>query len=327
MRILILGGTVFLGRAVAAAALDAGHDLTLFNRGTREVDFGARVEQLHGDRTSDLSALDGRRFDAVVDTSGYAPSVVARSAAALAGSAAGYAFVSSVSVYDTRGGGRLDENSAVGVLPEGAGEQVTGETYGPLKALCEAQVQAAFPGGALIIRPGMIVGPHDPTDRFLYWPDRISEGGTVLAPGDPARQVQLIDARDLAAWTISLLESGGTGVYNAIGPAGRLDMQGMLAACGGAELEWVPDGFLLERGVEPWTELPFWLPAGSDDQAVFEADISRALDSGLRFRPLQQTVADLMAWHATRGTTVGPPNLTREREAELLAEWGRSLRP
>jgi 2'-hydroxyisoflavone reductase len=182
-------------------------------------------------------------------------------------------------------------------------------------------VQAAFPARALIVRPGMIVGPHDPTDRFVYWPDRIAEGGTVLAPGDPGRQVQLIDARDLAAWMIRLLESGKTGVYNAIGPADRLDMGGMLAGCGEAQLEWVDDAFLLERGVEPWTELPFWLPADSDDQTVFEADISRALADGLRFRPLPETVADLMAWHATRGTTVGPPNMTREREAQLLAEW------
>ncbi len=324
VRILIIGGTVFLGRAVGAAALVAGHDLTLFNRGTREVDFGAPVEQLHGDRTQDLSALDGRRFDAVVDTSGYAPSVVARSARVLAGSAQSYAFISSVSVYDTQGGGRLDENSPVGALPEGAGEEVTGETYGPLKALCEAEVQAAFPAGALIIRPGMIVGPDDPTDRFLYWPDRMAEGGTVLAPGDPGRQVQLIDARDLAAWLISLLESSKTGVYNAIGPAERLDMQGMLAGCGEAQLKWVEDAFLLERGVEPWTELPFWLPSGSDDQSVFEADISRALADGLRFRPLTETVADLMAWHATRGTTVGPPNMTRERERTLLEEWSAS---
>ena len=321
MRILIIGGTVFLGRALAAAAVDAGHDLTLFNRGNHEVDFGAAVEQLHADRKLDLSPLEGRSFDTVIDTSGYAPSVVARSARALAGSAQSYAFVSSVSVYDTQGGGRLDENSPVGALPDGAGEQVTGETYGPLKALCEAEVEAAFPAGALIIRPGMIVGPHDPTDRFLYWPDRMAEGGTVLAPGDPGRQVQLIDARDLAAWMIRLLEAQKTGVYNAIGPAERMDMQGMLAGCGDATLEWVEDAFLLERGVEPWTELPFWLPSDSDDQAVFEADISRALADGLSFQPLAETVADLMAWHATRGTTVGPPNMTREREAELLAEW------
>jgi 2'-hydroxyisoflavone reductase len=323
MRILIIGGTVFLGRALVHAGLDAGHEMTLFNRGTREVDFGVPVEQLQGDRASDLGALSGRSFDAVMDTCGYAPSVVARSVRALAGAARVYAFVSTLSVYDIRGGVRLDESSPVAALPEGAGEQVTGETYGPLKALCEAEVEAAFPGGALIVRPGMIVGPHDPTDRFLYWPDRIAEGGTVLAPGDPGRQVQLIDARDLAAWMIELVAAGRAGAYNAIGPDTRLDMRGMLEACGDARLEWVEDEFLLQRDVEPWTELPFWLPAGSDDQAVFEADISKALGEGLRFRPLAETVADLMAWHATRGTRVGPPNMSRQREAELLAEWGR----
>ncbi len=326
MRILIIGGTVFLGRALVEAGLESGHDLTLFNRGTHQVEFSGPVEQLQGDRTQDLSVLDGRTFDAVLDTCGFAPSVVARSARALAGAAPVYAFVSSISVYRSDLDPPLTESSPVGELPAGAGEDVTGETYGPLKALCEAAVQAAFPGGAVIVRPGMIVGPRDPTDRFLYWPDRISQGGTVLAPGDPGREVQLIDARDLAAWMIGLVERGQTGVFNATGPEGRLSMGAMLRACGEAELEWVDEAFLLERGVEPWTELPFWMPETGEDRAVFRADIGPALEAGLRFRPLEQTVADLMAWHATRGTRVGPPNMTREREAELLAEWGNGGR-
>ena len=166
MRILILGGTVFLGRALTTAALGGGHEVTLFNRGTRNVDFGAPVEHLRGDRTGDLAPLRDRTWDAVIDTSGYQPSVVRRSAELLAGVAELYAFVSSVSVYRTDAGGPLDEEAPVLPLPEGAGEEVTGETYGPLKAHCEAEVRDAAPGRALVVRPGMIVGPHDPTDRF-----------------------------------------------------------------------------------------------------------------------------------------------------------------
>jgi 2'-hydroxyisoflavone reductase len=321
VRILIIGGTVFLGRALATAALGGGHDVTLFNRGTHPVDFGADVEQLRGDRTGDLEPLRGRRWDAVIDTCGYAPSVVRRSAQLLADAADRYAFVSSVSVFRTPAEAPLAEDSPLAPLPEGAGEEVTNESYGPLKALCEAEVRAAFGGRALVVRPGMIVGPHDPTDRFLYWPVRMAAGGPVLAPGRPDRPVRLIDARDLAAWMLELVERGRDGTFIADGPAGTLTMGEMLDACGGAPLEWVDDAFLLEHGVEPWSELPFWLPDDDDDQVVFETDISRALAEGLRFRPLADTVADLMAWHATRGTEVGPPTISRDRERELLAEW------
>jgi 2'-hydroxyisoflavone reductase len=215
----------------------------------------------------------------------------------------------------------LTEDSPHAPLPAGAGEEVTEETYGPLKAACEEEVRAAFPGRTLVVRPGMIVGPHDPTDRFLYWPVRMAAGGTVLAPGRPERSVRLIDARDLGAWMVELVERGRGGTFIADGPAGRLTMAEMLEACGDAPLEWVDDAFLLEHGVEPWSELPFWLPADDADQVVFETDISRALAEGLRFRPLPDTVADLMAWHAARGTEVGPPTMSRDRERELLAAW------
>ena len=151
----------------------------------------------------------------------------------------------------------------------------------------------------------------------------MAAGGRVLAPGDPERPVQLIDARDLAAWMVELVERGTAGTFNAVGPAERLTMRGMLEVCGDAPLEWVDDAFLLEHGVEPWVELPFWLPSDAEDQAVFETDLSRALAEGLRCRPLARTVADLMAWHATRGTRIGPPTMAREREAELLAAWAK----
>jgi 2'-hydroxyisoflavone reductase len=321
MRILILGGTVFLGRALAVAALEAGHELTMLNRGTHAVDFGAPVEHLRGDRAAELDLPAGRTWDAVVDTSGYTPTAVGRSARALSRAAGHYTFVSSVSVNRLDGEGRVDEDTEVLALPEGAGEEVTDETYGPLKALCEAEVETEFEGRALIVRPGMIVGPHDPTDRFTYWPDRMRAGGKVLAPGDPDREVQLIDARDLAGWMLAMVERDGVGTFVATGPERRLSMQGMLEACGHARLEWVDDEFLLEHEVEPWAALPFWLPESSDERAIFHVDVSRALAEGLRFRPLSETVADLMAWHERRGVEIGPPTLDRAREAELLAAW------
>jgi 2'-hydroxyisoflavone reductase len=323
VRILILGGTVFLGRALAIAALEAGHELTMLNRGTHDVDFSAPVEHLRADRTLQLDLPAGRTWDAVVDTSGYTPTAVGRSARALSGLAGHYTFVSSVSVNRLDGEGRVDEHTEVLELPQGAGEEVTGETYGPLKALCEAQVEAEFDGRALIVRPGMIVGPHDPTDRFTYWPDRMRAGGTVLAPGDPDREVQLIDVRDLAGWMLAMIERGGTGAYVATGPEHRLSMRGMLEACGDGRMEWVDDDFLLEHDVEPWTALPFWLPERGDERAIFHVDVSRALGQGLRFRPLSETVADLMAWHQARGVEIGPPTLDRAREAELLEAWAR----
>jgi 2'-hydroxyisoflavone reductase len=321
VRILILGGTVFLGRALAVAALEAGHELTMLNRGTHDVDFGAPVERLQADRTAELDLPAGRTWDVVVDTSGYTPTAVRRSARALAGAAGHYTFVSSISVNRLDGEGRVDERTEVLGLPEGAGEDVTGETYGPLKALCEAEVEKEFEGRALIVRPGMIVGPHDPTDRFTYWPDRMRAGGTVLAPGDPEREVQLIDVRDLAGWMLAMVERAAVGTFVATGPESRLSMRDMLEACGDGRLEWVDDDFLLENGVEPWMALPFWLPERGDERAIFHVDVSRALAEGLRFRPTSETVADLMAWHEGRGVEIGPPTLGRAREAELLAAW------
>ncbi|MGN6379835.1 MAG: NAD-dependent epimerase/dehydratase family protein [Gaiellales bacterium] len=321
MRILILGGTVFLGRALADTAIERGHTLTLLNRGSHDVEFGGPVEQLQADRTGELGVLAGREFDAVIDTSGYTPTVVGRSTAALSETAGHYTFVSSISVHRLDGDDRIDEQTPLLELPEGADEVVTGETYGPLKALCEAEVEAAFDARSLIVRPGMIVGPHDPTDRFTYWPARMQDAGPVLAPGDPDREVQLIDVRDLAEWMLAMIERGATGRYLATGPEGRLSMRGMLEACGDAPLEWVDETFLLEQGVEPWSELPFWLPESGEDGAVFHADCRRALHDGLRFRPLEDTVSDLMRWHARRGVEIGPPTLDRAREAELLQAW------
>lgn len=331
MRILILGGTVFLGRHLTDAALARGHEVTLFNRGQSNPGLYPQVEQLHGDRDGGLAPLAGRRWDAVIDTGGYLPRVVRASAELLADSVGTYAFISSKSVYADMSRPGVDETAPVAALPEGASdEEVTGETYGPLKALCEREVQAALPDRALIVRPGLIVGPHDPTDRFTYWPHRLARRGEVLAPEPRDKHVQFIDARDLAGWIVRMVERGATGAYNANRQPGELTMAALLDACmrvagSGAEttLTWVAESFLIEHEVGAWMDLPLWIPTAETALAGFlEGSVARALEAGLSSRPLEETIRDTLAWDATR-----PPDaprkagLTAEREAELLAAW------
>ncbi|MBN2501568.1 MAG: SDR family oxidoreductase [Anaerolineales bacterium] len=325
MKLLILGGTRFLGRHLVEAALARGHEITLFNRGQSNPDLFPEVETLLGDRDGGLDALAGRRWDAVIDTCGYLPRLVRASARALAETAAHYTFISSISVYADATLLGMDENAAVGVLADESVEEITHETYGPLKALCEREVQAAFPQGALIIRPGLIVGPHDPTDRLTYWVARLARGGQVLAPGDPDMPVQIIDARDLAEWNIRLVDGQVTGVFNATGPEQPLTMQAVITACrqavgAPAEITWVSEEFLLEQQVTPFTEIPLWLPR--EVWGMLQVDISRALDAGLTFRPLSEIVADTLAWDRTLPTDRTWVNgLKPERETELLAAW------
>lgn len=306
MRLLILGGTSFLGRALAEAALERGHETTLFTRGQTNPELFPEAERLIGDRAGDLSALGGRTWDAVLDTSGHEPRVVAASAGLLAGAAGLYAFVSSISVYASFARPGQDETAPT--LPPG-------DDYGARKAACERDVEEAFPGRALVVRPGLIVGPHDPTDRFTYWPRRIAEGGEALAPGKPERPVQFIDVRDLAEWMLGLVEAGATGTFNATSPPGAPTMGGVLEACGEADVVWVDDRFLLDAGVEQWSDLPLWISATDPDWAGFMlVDVSRARAAGLTFRPLAETVRDVPEW-------TGKAGLTRERERELLAAW------
>jgi 2'-hydroxyisoflavone reductase len=327
MRILILGGTVFLGRHLVQAALARGHALTLFNRGKSNPALFPGLERLHGDRKEDLSALEGRTWDAVIDTCGYVPRVVRASAEALAEAASHYTFISSISVYPFGSPTPLTEATPVGRLEDQTVEEVTGETYGPLKALCEEAVETAFPGRALDVRPGLIVGPHDPTDRFTYWPARIARGGEVLAPGNPEAPVQFIDVRDLSEWTVRLIEAGTAGPFNATGPESTLTMGRFLeesrSALGSdARFTWVPDGPLLEAGAGPWMELPLWIPQADEAAVLHRTDLSKALASGLRFRTVAETVRDTLAWDQTR-----PPDaprkagITPERERELLTKY------
>lgn len=325
MRILIFGGTNFLGRHTAAA-LERGHEVTLFHRGQTNPGLFPDAEEILGDREHDLALLAGREWDAVIDVPGYVPRIVRASAQALAGHVKHYAFISTISVYDSIPEPGMDESAPVGQLPEPS-EDVQ-KYYGQLKALCEDEVRAAFPDAALVIRPGLIVGPFDPTDRFSYWPIRIARGGEVLAPGDPDRQVQVIDARDLANWTVDCVERGTTGTFNATGPATRLTMREMLEACregtaSDATFTWVDESFLEAEGVGPWMEVPLWLPASdTDTRGMLAVSIDRAVNAGLTFRPLAETARDTLAWHRSRpaGTQL-KAGLQPEREHELLEKW------
>jgi 2'-hydroxyisoflavone reductase len=332
VRILILGGTVFLGRHLVDAALIQGHTVTLFNRGQRDPELFPDVEKLRGNRDGDLEALRGRRWDAVIDPSGYVPRVVRASAELLAEAVEHYTFISSLSVYAEFSNPGLSEDSAVAALPAGqeATEEITGETYGALKVLAERAAEAALPGRTLNVRPGLIVGPHDPSDRFTYWPARVARGGEVLAPGNPARPVQFIDVRDLAEWILRLVVDRQTGTFNATGPAEPLAMSDFLETCravsaSDARFTWVPEALLLEHGVTAYTELPLWVP---ETEGGFDRfDISRALAAGLTFRPVADTVRDTLAWDATRPAGTERRNgLPPEREAALLEAFraGRS---
>jgi 2'-hydroxyisoflavone reductase len=325
MRILILGGTVFLGRALVDQALQRGHQLTLFNRGQSNPGLYPQVERLTGDRKVDLSALQGRRWEAVIDTCGYLPRVVAASATALAAFVEHYTFISTESVYASPLQPGLDESAPVGVLADESVEEINGETYGPLKALCEQAVEAALPGDTLVVRPGLIVGPYDVSDRFTYWPYRVAQGGRVLAPGRPERGVQFIDVRDLAEWIVSLVEKGQTGVFNADGLPQAVSMQALLetskAVSGSdARFVWVGDQFLTENNVGAWMEMPLWIPENDPDAAGFFAiRVDKALAAGLIYRPLIETVTDTLAWAQTRPADYSwRAGLSREREARLI---------
>ncbi len=327
MKLLILGGTVFVGRHLVEAALAHNHDVTLFNRGQHNAGLFPDMETLHGDRDGGLDPLKGRRWDAVVDTCGYVPRVVRASADLLSGAVDHYTFISSISVYRDVSRPGVDESGAVGTLEDTTTEEVTGDTYGPLKALCEQAVEEAMPGRTLVVRPGLIVGPHDPTDRFTYWPHRVARGGDVLAPGRPDQPVQFIDARDLAVWTLGMVEGHHMGTYNATGPGNSLPMGGLLDVCnrelgGTARFVWVDEPFLLREEVGPWIELPLWIPDEMDMRGQSGIDCHKAIAAGLTLRPLDETVRDTLAWDATRpDDTARAAGLRPEREAELLDKW------
>ncbi len=323
MRVLVLGGTQFLGRHVVEAALARGHELTLFNRGQTRVELFPGVERRVGDRDGDLAALEEGAWDAVVDTSGYVPRVVGASAQLLAPRVGRYLFVSSISVYADVSQPGVGEEAPVAALEEET-EEWRGPAYGALKAQSEQAVQAAFGDRATIVRPGLIVGPWDPTGRFTYWPVRVAGGGDVLAPAPRDSPVQVIDARDLADFILRLLEENVPGIFNATGPEHALTMEQVLEACRAvpdtdARFVWAPADWLAEQGVQPWIELPLWLGDDPESAGFHRIDVSRARAAGLSFRPLAETIADTLDWHRGGEAPIDPPaGIDRGREQELL---------
>ena len=334
LRILILGGTGFTGPYQVRYALSRGHKVTTFNRGkTHPGELPNEVEQLIGDRNGKLDALKNRQWDVVIDNPTTLPAWVRDAAQILKGNVDCYVFTSTISVYGEVKTG-VDETAPTEKY-EGADPyketieamKASGfKTYGPLKALSEKEAEKWFPGKALIIRPGLIVGPRDETDRFTYWPVRIDRGGEALAPGDPKDPVQFIDARDLAEWTIRMAENRETGVYNATGPAKPLGIGGMLdqiktAENSNAAFIWVNEEFLTQQKIEPWSDMPVWT---GKESGLARTSINKALGKGLTFRPLAETARDTLAWFKSlpqdrqSKTRAG---LTAEREAGVLAAW------
>lgn len=335
MRILVIGGTVFLGRAFVDLALAAGHTVTIFHRGAHPLDAGVGVEELIGDRDSAMDALENRTWDVVIDNCGFVPRVVRRSVDRLQRAVGRYVFVSTRSVY-ADGPTHVDESSPRATLTSEERAAVDAwrakddelvpnlEQYGALKAACEDEVLQVFGDRGLIVRPGLIVGPHDRSDRFTYWPHRLARGGEVLSPGRPDRVVSFIDVRDLARFMLHLVTRSASGIFDAIGPAGWT-MASVLEACRAAagtdaRFTWVDESFLLANGVSPWTELPLWI---EEKDANFLAPRNdRALAAGLTFRSIDETARDTLAWDRTRPEGVERKNgMAREREAELLRAW------
>lgn len=324
MRILIIGGTRFLGRHLVEAALARSHEVTLFNRGKTDPDLFPQLETILGDREKDVNKLEGRVWDAVIDVAGYLPRIVRLSAEVLKENISRYVFISSISVYENFRKIGINESEPVGKLQDESVEEITGETYGPLKALCEQVVQDIYKERALIVRPGLIVGPHDPTDRFTYWPVRVAQGGNVLAPEKPEAAIQVIDVRDLSDFIIELIQANASGVYHATGPDYKLTLGRLLEVSkqvsgSNASFKWASVDFLNQHKVEAWSDMPTWIPDDEEGAGFSRVDVSKAINAGLRFRPLEDTVRDTLTWANTRSMDhEWRAGLRREREEELL---------
>jgi len=337
LRILILGGTGFTGPHQVRYALARGHKVTLFNRGREPSEWSGQVEELIGDRnTGNLKALEGREWDVCIDNPTTLPFWVRDAGRVLQGKIGQYVFISTISVY-AETDKPADESAAL-VTYDGANAMAetwdsfranVGGLYGPLKAASEREASKQFPGMTTIIRPGLIVGPGDETDRFSYWPVRLSRGGEVLAPGDGSDPVQIIDVRDLGEWTIRMTESRTFGTFNATGPELSLSMHDMLTGIAtsihaDARLTWVPVAFLEAQNVAPWQDMPVWVPAQGDSAGFARRSIRNALAAGLTFRPLTVTARDTLAWFkqqpAERQAKL-KAGLAPAREEELLSQW------
>lgn len=323
MKLLVIGGTQFVGKHLVGQAIARGHEVTLLNRGNRPAPEGV-ADVILGDRNSDLRLLEGRRWDAVIDNVAYFPRQVRELAQALGDSVDHYTLVSTVSVYADQDQPGLKEDSRVLQVDDPDIEEVTNETYGALKALCEKALVDIFGGTSLIVRPGLIVGPDDPTDRFTYWPARIARGGSFVAPVGPDMPAQWIDVRDLATWMLDATEARLEGTFNAVSEPGRFTIgdvvDASLAASGSAAHPvWVSEEFLLENEVGPFIEMPLWIPG--EGVNFWRIDGSRAMAAGLTARRASDTVAATLDWYRESQRGELRTGLSPDREAQLLAAW------
>jgi 2'-hydroxyisoflavone reductase len=332
LSILVLGGTRFIGVQMTELALQRGHRVTLFNRGRTNPTLFPQVEKIQGDRNGQIDGLKGRKWDAVIDNSGYYPRAVKLTAELVAPTAAQYLFVSSISVYPTFSEPRT-EDSPVGKIADETTEKVDNDTYGPLKALCEKAAETAMPGRVTVLRPGLIVGPQDNTDRFTYWPARAARGGEMLAPGKPSDGVQIIDARDLAAFAIHTLEQRTMGIFNIVSPPGKFTMgdivdesiraaNALVKPNPAPKALWAPPDFLDVQKVQGWSDMPVWLDAKGDEAAFAKTSAARAVKAGLKFTSMRKTCHDTLAWHLTRPAAEREKlraGISADREKEVLA--------
>jgi 2'-hydroxyisoflavone reductase len=340
LKLLVLGGTGLIGPPMVEYALARGHEVTLFNRGKTNVDLFPGLEKLVGDRNGDLASIEAevaqkRRWDAVVDNTASIPHWVTLSAGLLSKSADAYLYTSSISAYAAHDTAGADETAPVGTItPEDEAEvtgpqDITGENYGPLKARCEDEARTAFPNAAIVVRPGLIVGPGDYSDRFTYWPRRIARGGEVLAPGTPDDPVQFIDCRDLGEWYIRLVEDRAFGTYNATGPRSTMTIAGLLHGLRATvdndiSFTWVPADFLEQHEVQAWTEMTVWVPPVDEYAGFGSASIERAVAAGLDFRPLAVTARDTLAWWNEQPEDRRDKpraGLAPDKEVKVLAAW------
>lgn len=325
LKVLILGGTSFLGPHLVQVLQERGHEVTLFNRGNHCIPF-SNVEKLQGDRDGNLEALKERNWDIVIDTSGHIPRIVKESSKLLAHATKHYTFVSTIGVYQDFNRQVIDENSPLAQLDDKETEEITEKTYGALKAACEQMIQDYFPNRHLIVRPGLIVGPGDSTHRFSYWPLRVKNGGEILAPGSPYQYLQFIDVRDLAEWIVTMVEKQATGIYNVTGPAKPLKFEDFLYTCQheinrNVSFTWVSEDFLIQHQIQDWTEIPLWLSYKRNMPGFLSINILKALQAGLTFRPLSNTLRSILDWNKEKEIQKEKIGLTQEKEQNLLNLW------
>jgi 2'-hydroxyisoflavone reductase len=339
MKVLILGGTRFLGKALVEEALKRGHEITLFNRGTNKETF-PEVEQLIGNRDNDVTQLENRKWDVVMDTCGFAPHQIKKIAAVLGDNIEHYTYISSISVYkDWIPLNIAEDYHLQSIPPENILKDVEEgkispyEFYGALKKLCEAEAEKHWPGRVLQIRAGVLVGPFDYSDRLSYWLQRVIQGGKILVPGRSDRPVQLIDVKDIATWAFDMAETRKAGTFNVTGPDYELTIEELLNTCkavtnGNAEFVWADEQFVLNHKIQPWTEMPFWIPEHFPLEGESEPwkgasffCVEKAVNVGLSFRPLEETINDVYQWEKTRQDSERTKGISREREQELLETW------